>query len=154
MFVNISKSAIVVFTITSLSHAIPQSYPNKCGDQVCPADRPKCCEVIVNGVAELGCFSECPPVSSSNNLQRRQSYPNKCGDQVCPPDRAKCCEVIFNGIAELGCFDVCPAVTASAVAPAPTFGPKCGDSFFCPVGKICCPNRLYTCADTADQCPK
>ena len=75
----IFNTAIVVFALSVTANALPQTYPNKCGDQVCPADKAKCCEVIVNGVAELGCFAECPPVQA---LQRRQPYPNKCGDQV------------------------------------------------------------------------
>ncbi|SPJ73983.1 uncharacterized protein FTOL_03713 [Fusarium torulosum] len=148
-----------------------QAYPNKCGDQVCPADKAKCCEVIVNGVAEIGCFAECPPIQA---LERRQAYPNKCGDQVCPADKAKCCEVIVNGVAEIGCFAECPPIqalehpqaklrnreeppaTTAASPPIPTFGPKCGDSFFCPVGQVCCPDALYHCADpdkVSEQCP-
>ncbi|KAI5457298.1 hypothetical protein BGZ63DRAFT_408052 [Mariannaea sp. PMI_226] len=158
--------AIITFALSAAVSAMPQAYPNKCGDQVCPADKSKCCEVIVNGVAELGCFAVCPPVQE---LQRRQSYPNKCGDQVCPADKSKCCEVIVNGVAELGCFAECPlveqstttaaaaATTTTAAPSTPTFGPKCGDSFFCPVGKVCCPNALYHCADpdkVNQECPQ
>ncbi|KAH7246656.1 hypothetical protein BKA59DRAFT_420210 [Fusarium tricinctum] len=158
------NNAIIVFALSVSVNAFPQPYPNKCGDQVCPADKAKCCEVIVNGVAELGCFAECPPVQA---LERRQEYPNKCGDQVCPADKAKCCEVIVNGVAELGCFAECPPIqalqnreepsaTIAASPSIPSFGPKCGDSFFCPVGQVCCPDALYHCADpdkVSEQCP-
>ncbi|KAF5228830.1 hypothetical protein FAUST_10804 [Fusarium austroamericanum] len=162
-------NAIVAIALSVSVNAMPQPYPNKCGDQVCPADKAKCCEVIINGVAELGCFAECPPIQA---LQRRQPYPNKCGDQVCPADKSKCCEVIVNGVAEIGCFAECPAppsgevnfgrrdepvATIAASPPVATFGPKCGDSFFCPVGKVCCPDALYECADPdkiSEQCPK
>ncbi|CAG7558813.1 unnamed protein product [Fusarium equiseti] len=162
------NNAIVAIVLSVAVNALPQTYPNKCGDQVCPADKAKCCEVIVNGVAEIGCFAECPPVQA---LQRRQ-YPNKCGDQVCPSDKPKCCEVIVNGGFEIGCFEECPAppsakeklrrreqptATTAASPSIATFGPKCGDSFFCPVGQVCCPNALYHCVDpdkVTQQCPQ
>ncbi|KAI5459687.1 hypothetical protein BGZ63DRAFT_425656 [Mariannaea sp. PMI_226] len=42
--------AIIAFALSAAVNAIPQGYPNKCGDQICPADKPNCCEVIVNGL--------------------------------------------------------------------------------------------------------
>ncbi|KAJ4197111.1 hypothetical protein NW759_016354 [Fusarium solani] len=102
--------AIIAFALSVAVNALPQTYPNKA----------KCCEVIVNGVAELGCFAECPPVPA---LQRREQ----------------------------------PTATTAASPSIPTFGPKCGDSFFCPVGQVCCPNALYHCADpdkVSLQCPQ
>src|SRR5688572_11135319 len=74
-FIMLFNNAIVAIAVSVAVNALPQTYPNKCGDQVCPADKSKCCEVIVNGVAEIGCFAECPPIQA---LQRRQTYPNKC----------------------------------------------------------------------------
>ncbi|KAF9766096.1 hypothetical protein IL306_001526 [Fusarium sp. DS 682] len=118
------NNAIVAFALSVAVSALPQPYPNKCGDQVCPADKPKCCEVIVNGVAEIGCFAECPaPPSVQAKLRHREQ----------------------------------PTATTAASPSIPTFGPKCGDSFFCPVGQVCCPNALYHCADpdkVGQQCPQ
>ena len=97
--------------------------------------------------------------------QRQQGQGVECGDSIfCKPNQL-CCAVIYNGVEERGCYDgpTCPPLnpattmttsTTTAAAAAATFGPKCGDTFFCPVGKVCCPNKLYTCADTVDQCPK
>ncbi|KAG5937386.1 hypothetical protein E4U53_008205 [Claviceps sorghi] len=144
----LANIAIVVVTITSLARAAPQSYPNKCGDEVCPADKPECCEIIVDGEAELGCFVQCPPESPSDRLHRRQGHPGQCNDQVRAAETAECREVRVRGVAKLGLG------VLSGTPPAATSGPKCGDSFFCPVDEICCPDRLYTCADTIDQCPE
>jgi hypothetical protein len=90
----------------------------------------------------------------------------ECGDSIFCKPKQLCCAVIANGQEERGCFDgtTCPplqpATTLSTVtttttpaAPTATHGPKCGDGFFCPVGKVCCPNKLFTCADNVDQCP-
>ncbi|OAQ62454.1 hypothetical protein VFPPC_06923 [Pochonia chlamydosporia 170] len=163
MMSNVFQLTIAAFAFTTLVTAVPQQYPNKCGDQVCPSDKPKCCAVNVNGVEELGCFASCP--SQPKPLQRRQQGV-ECGDSIfCKPNQL-CCAVIYNGVEERGCYDgpTCPPLnpattmttitTTTPAAAAATFGPKCGDSFFCPVGKVCCPNKLYTCADTVDQCPK
>jgi hypothetical protein len=95
------------------------------------------------------------------NAAAIQPYPDKCGDMVCPPDKARCCSVPFNGGVGLECLAECPpqqplttmaTVVTSAPPAMPTFGPKCGDSFFCKPGQVCC--TLYTCADTPEQCPK
>ncbi|KAG5655396.1 hypothetical protein KAF25_006899 [Fusarium avenaceum] len=113
------NNAIVVFALSVSVNAFPQPYPNKCGDQVCPANKAKCCEVIINGVAEIECFAECPPVQA---LQNREE----------------------------------PLATTAASPSIPSFGPKCGDSFFCPVDQVCCPDALYHCADpdkVSEQCP-
>ncbi|KAL3959385.1 hypothetical protein ACCO45_007547 [Purpureocillium lilacinum] len=66
---------------------------------------------------------------TSVSARPQAEYPNKCGDMY-------------------------PSTTTTAAPPpaTPTFGPKCGDSFFCKPGQVCC--TLYTCADTPDQCPK
>ncbi|KAH6949173.1 hypothetical protein DER45DRAFT_650062 [Fusarium avenaceum] len=112
------NNAIVAFALSVSVNAFPQPYPNKCGDQVCPANKAKCCEVIINGVAELGCFAECPPVQALKSHEE-------------------------------------PLATTVS-SSIPTFGPKCGDSFFCPVGQVCCPDALYHCAEpdkVSEQCP-
>lgn len=164
---RILQITVAAFAFTTAVSAIPQSYPNKCGDQVCPSDKPNCCAVNVNGVEELGCFAVCPnPPPPSQQLQQRQTQGVECGDSIfCKPNQL-CCAVIYNGVEERGCYDgpQCPPLnpattmttvtTTTAASPAATTGPKCGDSFFCPVGKVCCPNKLYTCADTVDQCPQ
>lgn len=80
-------------------------------------------------------------------------YANRCGDNLCPKDKPTCCEVTRNGVPTLDCFDKCPPPDQAGGAPPP----KCGDSFFCPVGKVCCPNALYHCADPdkiGQQCPQ
>lgn len=49
-------------------------------------------------------------------------------------------------------YDAC---TTTIVCP-PAQGPMCGDSFFCRVGQICCPNMDFHCADpdkVGEQCP-
>ncbi|KAK4090596.1 hypothetical protein VFPBJ_06280 [Purpureocillium lilacinum] len=98
---------------------------------------------------------------TSVSARPQAEYPNKCGDMVCPTDKPLCCGVYFDGNLELECVagQTCPPIqypsttTTAAPPPAtPTFGPKCGDSFFCKPGQVCC--TLYTCADTPDQCPK
>lgn len=164
MISNIFKSSIVALAFTAAASAIPQQYPNKCGDQVCPTDKPECCAVLVNGVEELGCFAVCP--KPPQQLQQRQQQGVECGDSIYCKNTQLCCTVIYNGVEERGCYDgpTCPPLvspttittvtTTSTPAPAATFGPKCGDSFFCPVDQVCCPNKEYTCADTVDQCPK
>ncbi|EXK83548.1 hypothetical protein FOQG_12244 [Fusarium oxysporum f. sp. raphani 54005] len=117
------NNIIVAIALSGAATALPQKYPIKCGDSVCPADKPKCCEVLVNGDLEIGCFEECPAL---------------------PPVQAK-----LRHRAQ-------PTITIAASPPIQTFGPKCGDSYFCPVGQVCCPNALYHCADpdkVAQECP-
>ncbi|KAI5461697.1 hypothetical protein BGZ63DRAFT_386450 [Mariannaea sp. PMI_226] len=112
----IFNSFIIAFALSGAVIAVPQAYPNKCGDTVCPADKPKCCSVLNNGEFELGCFAECPSTTTTATT----------------------------------------STSTTAPPSAPTFGPKCGDSFFCPVGKVCCENALYHCADPgkqSQQCP-
>ncbi|KAJ5936031.1 hypothetical protein N7454_005329 [Penicillium verhagenii] len=124
-------STIVVFalSITVSTLARPHDYANRCGDNLCPEDKPTCCEVTRNGVPTLDCFDKCPPPD-----QTRGAPPDQT--RGTPPDQTR------------------------GAPPDPTRSPppaKCGYSFFCPIGQVCCPNALYHCADPdkiSQQCPK
>ncbi|UNI19430.1 hypothetical protein JDV02_005614 [Purpureocillium takamizusanense] len=130
MYASIIKSAVLVAALagTTAVSALPQAaqYPDKCGDMVCQPDTPLCCGVYYNGNIELECVAgkTCPPIQ----------YPTKTTTTATPTPPA--------------------TTTTSSTAPpaSPTFGPKCGDSFFCKPGQVCC--TLYKCADTPEQCPK
>ncbi|KAJ6440198.1 cytosolic Fe-S cluster assembling factor cfd1 [Purpureocillium lavendulum] len=127
MYGSIIKSAITVFALTATVSAAPSPaspYPDKCGDMVCPSDKPKCCGVYYNGGVGLECMAgtTCPPIQyPTHTTMITTTSPT-------PP----------------------PATTTAT--PPTKFGPKCGDSFFCKPGQVCC--TLYTCADSQEQCPK
>lgn len=83
--------------------------------------------------------------------------PNKCGDMICPRDKPECCVVTRDSVPTLGCLsgNQCPPSNRVG-GGSPASGPKCGDSFNCPVGKICCPNTQFHCVDpdkVHQQCP-
>jgi hypothetical protein len=115
MYASSIKSALIALALAGATIAAPQSYPDKCGDMVCPSDKPLCCEVPFNGGVGLECLAKCPPLAFPTTMTTVVS-------------------------------------TATQAPPPPAFGPKCGDSFFCKEGQVCC--TLYTCADTPEECPK
>ncbi|KAH6688458.1 hypothetical protein F5X68DRAFT_231086 [Plectosphaerella plurivora] len=117
MYASVIKSTLIAIAFVGAATASPASYPDKCGDMVCPSDKPLCCSVPFNGGVGLECLAKCPPM---------QGFPTTMATVV--------------------------ATAPAGQATPPIFGPKCGDSFFCKPGQVCC--TLYTCADTPEECPK
>ena len=64
MYGSIIKSTAIAFALAATVSAAPPPYPNKCGDMVCPTDKPLCCGVYYNGGVGLECMAgtTCPPI--------------------------------------------------------------------------------------------
>ncbi|KAL3962648.1 hypothetical protein PCL_01285 [Purpureocillium lilacinum] len=108
MYGSIIKSTAIAFALAATVSAAPPPYPNKCGDMVCPTDKPLCCGVYYNGGVGLECMAgtTCPPIQ----------YPTTTTTTTTPASTP----------------------TTTTPVTTPTFGPKCGDSFFCKPGQVCC----------------